>query len=451
MYYDRLKKSVEAYTRAKTQYNAPRTSVSDHIAPCFRPVHEDIRQDAHTLYYLPGGRGSGKSSFCALEVVDGIMQDKTANAIVFRKYANTLRESVFSQIQWAIDELGAGALWKSNISPMVYTYIPTGQQIFFRGLDDAQKLKSIRPRRGRFALIWFEEFSEMDGPNQVRSVLQSVMRGGDSFKVFCSFNPPISRANWANKYILVPDNRAMVHKSTYTDLPPEWLGESFLLEAQRLNDINPRAYAHEYLGEPIGNGGEVFPNLEIRTITDNEIGQMQYYYAGLDFGFSVDPAAFIRVSYDHKRQTLYLLNEIYKRGLTNQALAHAIIDGGFNRQPDNSGGYTSPFTGTHTPDRQNIFCDSAEPKSIADLRGAGINARPCVKFPGSVLYGIRWLQSKTIVIDPARTPNAYREFSEYEYSQTKDGDLLADVPDKNNHTIDAVRYACTQLISRESA
>ena len=453
MYYDRLKQAVKVYTRARANMNAPRSPVTDHIAPCFVSVHEDIAAGAHSVYHLPGGRGSGKSSFVSLEIVDGVMRDQTANAIVFRRYANTLRESAYAQIQWAIDELGCSALWRANVSPMVYTYIPTGQQIIFRGLDDAGKLKSIKPRHGRFAFVWFEEFSELAGPNQVRSVLQSVVRGGNEFRIFNSFNPPISRANWANKYILIPDERALVFHSTYKDVPPEWLGESFLLEAERLEQINERAYLHEYMGEPTGSGGEVFPNLEAREITDAEIKEFQYIYCGVDWGFSVDPFCFIRAAYDRKMQTVYVIDEIYKRGVTNQQAAELIKGKGYNLEAENAARYYSVFDHTYSRQRQLITCDSAEPKSIADFHNAGLNARACSKWPGSVLYGIRWLQSKHLIIDPHRCPNAWKEFSEYEYMTTKDGEFLADVPDKDNHSIDALRYACDPLIRsyKESA
>ena len=458
MYFDRLRQRV--HTAAGTRNAAAtRSPVTDHIAECYLPIHQDIKEGKHSIYNLPGGRGSGKSSFVALEIIEGMMEDPDANGIVFRRYANTLRESVFAQLQWAIDELGVYKLWRANVSPMAYTYLPTGQQILFRGLDDAGKLKSIKPRRGRFAWIWFEEFSELNGSNQVRSVLQSVVRGGDGFRIFNSFNPPISRANWANKYILTPDDRALLFHSTYKMMPQEWLGESFLLEAERLAEINERAYRHEYLGEATGSGGEVFPNLEAREITDDEVQQMQYIYSGLDFGFSVDPCAFIVMSYDSKKQTLYLLDEIYRRGMTNAAIAEAIKAKGYKTP-----GYVSAFEPTYTGTNGEpgiyrkttgtvpkvlplIICDSAEPKSIQDLRNAGLKVKGCTKYAGCVEYRIRWLQGKRIVIDPKRTPNAYKEFSEYEYQTTKDGEFLASVPDKNNHAIDAVSYGLDMLIN----
>ena len=376
------------------------------------------------------------------------MKDPTgsSNAIVFRRTANTMRESVYSQIAWAIDLLNVNEYWRGSVSPMCWTYKPTRAQIIFRGLDDSSKLKSIKPRRGYFRFVWLEEFSELPGENFTRSVMQSVQRGGSSFTVFRSFNPPINASNWANVFIQRPDDRAITLHTSYLDVPAEWLGENFILEAERLQEINEKAYRHEYLGEATGSGGEVFPNIEVREITADEIAQLQYIYAGVDFGFSVDPAVFIRVGYDNKHDTVYLLDEIYKRGMSNKQLAEAIKEKSYHLTGDY---YVSNFYKYYPdlqPEKQVIICDSAEPKSINDLRGEGLKAIPCQKFAGCVLYRIKWLQNRRIVIDPARTPNAHREFIGYEYMTTKDGEFLADVPDKNNHCIDGVSYALDRVI-----
>lgn len=446
MYYDRLKSRVRTVVKAKQDASAPHIDIVDCIAPCYLPTHKEVQDGTHTIFHLPGGRGSAKSSFVSLEIVDGIMNDPTANGIVFRRYANTLRESVFSQIAWAIDALGVAHLWRGSVSPMVYTYIPTGQQIFFRGLDDASKLKSIKPRNGTFKYVWFEEFSELSGGNQVRNVLQSVVRGGNDFRIFNSFNPPLSVNSWANKYILIPDERAVVFRTDYTMIPAEWLGEAFILEAERLREINEQAFRHEYLGEAVGSGGEVFPNVEAREITDAEIEQMQYFYCGVDWGFSVDPFAFIRCSYDRRTQTVYILDEIVKRGCSNTEIADMIKAKGYDKAAP-AEYYISQLGGDIYQTKQLIICDSAEPKSIADLRKQGIKAKECKKYPGSVNYGIRWLQSKRIIIDPRRTPHAFKEFTEYEYEQTKDGEFLASVPDRANHLIDSTRYSLDMLIN----
>jgi len=448
VYYDRLKQRVHAIVKAKQEANEPHNDIVDCIASCYLPLHKEVQEGTHTVFHLPGGRGSAKSSFVSLEIVDGIMNDPTANGIVFRRYANTLRESAFSQISWAIDALGVSHLWRGSVSPMTYTYIPTGQQIFFRGLDDAAKLKSIRSRTGTFKYVWFEEFSELNGGNQVRNVLQSVVRGGDDFRIFNSFNPPLSVNSWANKYILIPDSRAIVFHTNYTMIPAEWLGEAFILEAERLREINEKAYKHEYLGEAVGTGGEVFPNVETREITDDEIEQMQYFYCGIDWGFSIDPFAFIRCSYDRRTQVIYILDEIVKHGCSNTDIADMIKAKGYDKTSSVEDWF-SISTGEHVQRKrkQLIICDSAEPKSVIDLQKQDIKATECKKYPGSVNYGIRWLQSKRIIIDPKRTPHAFSEFTGYEYETTKDGEFLASVPDKDNHCIDSLRYALDMLIN----
>lgn len=192
----RLRALEEVRRRSRSlQDELKNIDIRDHIAEVYYPLHEDICQGSHEFYNLPGGRGSGKSSFCALELILQIMMDKTAqsNALVVRKWAVTLRGSVFSQLQWAIDTLGVSEHWRSTLNPLQFVY-ETGQVIRLTGLDDPQKLKSIKPSMGYFKYLWMEEFSEITGEPELRNLQQSVLRGGDSFCVLRSFNPPISRA-----------------------------------------------------------------------------------------------------------------------------------------------------------------------------------------------------------------------------------------------------------------
>lgn len=451
---DKLEQRIAALEMAEKQRRDSMTitaTVEDFIAPCYLPLHEDIKAEKHRFYNLPGGRGSCKSSFVSLEIVDGIQSDPTgqSNAIVFRKVAGTMRDSVFSQIAWAIDMLGVSHLWKATVSPMMYEYRPTGAQILFRGLDDASKLKSIKPRRGIFRFIWLEEFAELPGANFARNVLQSVMRGqGTNPQVFRSFNPPISKANWANQFVAEPDAQGITFHTTYKDIPAEWLGEAFIAEAERLEAVNEQAYRHEYLGEATGTGAEVFPALEVREITAEEVANMEYFFSGVDFGFAADPACFIRCSYDRKHETIYILNEIYKRGMSNRQLAEEIapIVAGDTK----GSGYLSPISGLQFQDHSDIYCDAAEPKSIADLRDHGLKqARACHKEPGCVVYRVKWLQHRRIVVDPARTPNAARELANYEYEKDKDGNMLSSLPDRDNHSIDSLAYALDREIYRK--
>lgn len=267
--------------------------LTDVIAPAFYGVHWDIIDGKHTYYDLFGGRGSTKSSFIGTEIPLGMMQDAVngihSNAVVFRKVGNTLRESVFEQIAWGIDALGASDEWTSSLSPMQYVYKPTGQKIIFRGLDKAKKTKSIKISKGYFKYLWFEELDEFAGMEEVRMTQQSVLRGGEKFVVFKSFNPPISNSNWANKYVAEPRADSLRHKSDYRSVPVEWLGQQFIDDAEYLKATNPRAYEHEYLGIPVGLGTNIFELLEIREITDEEISRMQSIYQGRGLGMVPRP------------------------------------------------------------------------------------------------------------------------------------------------------------------
>jgi PBSX family phage terminase large subunit len=254
------------------------------------------------------------------------------------------------------------------------------------------------------------------------------MRGGSRFWNFESYNPPISRDNWANKDSLEERADRLTHKSTYLEAPPEWLGEQFIAEAEHLKATDERAYRHEYLGEAVGTGGNVFEYLELRDITDDEIKHFDRIYQGVDWGFYPDPFAFIRLHYDKTREIIYLIDEIYVNKQTNTQTAQEIT----------SRGYRDTV----------IVCDSAEPKSVADFRAADLPAQAAVKGPGSVDYGMKFLQGRKIVIDKRRTPNAYREFVGYEYERNKDGDIISGYPDANNHLIDATRYALERFYRR---
>ena len=397
--------------------------LSEKIGAAFYNVAHDVFHHGHTHYDFSGGRGSLKSSTVSILVVLLIMQEQNKNihAVVLRKVANTIRDSVFAQYIWAIGELGAAAYWESKVSPMELIYKPTGQKIMFRGADDPMKIKSIKVPFGYIGITHFEEKDQFAGRSEIRTILQSTMRGGDKYWNFESYNPPISRDNWANKDSLEEREDRLCHKSTYLEAPREWLGEQFILEAEHLRDTDERAYQHEYLGIPVGTGGNVFEKLELRDISDEEISRFDRIYQGVDFGWFPDPFAFIRLHYDRARETIYLIDEIYQNKLSNEESSKMIYDRG----------YTDA----------RIICDSAEPKSVADFRAMRLPAIEAVKGAGSVEYGMKFLQRRTIVIDRRRTPHAYDEFVGYEYERNKEGEIISGYPDANNHLIDAVRYA----------
>lgn len=406
--------------------------LSNIIAPSFYRIHWDIQDGLHTYYDLYGGRGSAKSSFISTEIPLGIMQDPQANGIIFRKVGSTIGTSVFEQCLWAIDALGVNHLWKATASPYKLTYKPTGQVILFRGLDKAKKLKSVKVAHGYLKYLWFEELDEFAGEEEIRSVQQSVMRGGPKFVVFKSFNPPISRTNWANDYVTKPQKSALRHKSCYTEVPAAWLGTDFIDAANDLKETNPRAYEHEYLGIPVGTGGEVFDNLVLREITDEETARFDNIYMGIDWGWYPDPYHWSKMHYDSARRTLYIYDEYRVNKQSNQETWEYLVA-------------KKGVTGYDL-----ITADSAELKSVDDYRNYGSLCRPAVKGPDSVRYGIKWLQSlKAIVIDPERCPATAKEFSNYEYERSPDGEIISGYPDEDNHSIDSVRYAMERVWRRK--
>lgn len=392
------------------------------VAPSFFELHRLIKEDAYTHYWLKGGRGSTKSSFISLEIIQGLIKDPQANAVCFRKVGDTLKDSVFSQILWAVDALGVSDFFRVMLTPLRVIYKPTGQTIYFKGLDDANKTKSIKPRKGYFKYVWFEELDEFSGVEEIRKTTQSLLRGGNRYVVFYSYNPPRNTSSWVNRECTVIQPDKYVHHSTYLSVPREWLGEQFYIEAEHLKAVNELSYRHEYLGESVGNGANVFTNISIRKIDDDEIKRFDAIRQGIDWGYATDPFVFLKMNYDRKHRRLYIFGEIYKPGLLNDE-AMGLIRQMFDP-------------------RQTIIADSEEPKSIAEFWRAGFNIRGAEKGKGSVAYGIKFLQRlEQIIIDPERCPNAAKEFTEYEFIREKDGTLRDDYPDKNNHAIDTSRYA----------
>lgn len=398
----------------------------ENISPSFYGVHEAISNGDYTHYRLCGGRGSTKSSFISIEIIYGIMKNPDTNAVVIRKVGTYLKDSVYAQLEWAIDALGAGKVWQLKTSPLEMIYTETGQKILFRGADEPKKLKSTKVSKGYIRYIWYEELDEFNGAEEIRCINQSLMRGGEKFDVFYSFNPPKSISSWVNseESVLSPDT--LIHRSTYLDVPPDWLGEQFISEAEHIKKVQPEIYEHEYLGKVTGTGGEVFKNLTLRDISDEEILGFANIRRGIDFGYAADPFVYLEAEYDAARKKLYIFNEIYKVGLSNSR-AYELI----KNMPINY--------------RQPIICDSAEPKSINELREMGLPVKGAKKGPDSIEYGIRFLQSlEEIIIDARRCPNCGREFCEYEIAKDAYGNFAARYPDKNNHTIDAARYALEQ-------
>lgn len=397
-------------------------SLKNLIIPTFHKVHKDIKQGLHTEYWLKGGRGSTKSTFISIELVLNLIADENGHAVVFRKIGNKLETSVYNQIKWAINALRLNSYFKFSKSPLKIEYLPTGQLILFCGLDDPENSKSIKLPFGYIKQIWFEELNQFDGMAEIRKVKQSAIRGGDDAIVFYSYNPPPEINNWVNKEARIENPNRLVHHSTYLDVPPEFLGKAFLIEAEHLKKLNPKAYEHEYLGKVIGTGLNVFNNVIARKIPASERNKFEKVCEGIDWGYAIDPFVWIQCHYERKYKRLYIYNEIYQIGLFNTDAIDLVKK-------------------KHKA-RCEIIADSEEPKSIDEFADAGLPIRKASKPAGSVSFGTKKLQGlEQIIIDPERCPNALREFLEYSLEQNKDGTIKSKFPDKDNHTIDAVRYS----------
>ena len=417
--------------------------VNDCVIPMYKKVLRDILNHGHTHYIGKGGRGSTKSSFYGgIGIPLLIVAYPDVNAVCFRKIGNTIQNSIYSQVVWGIEKLGLTSLFhipKTYSNPIVY--LPTGQKIMFMGMDDPNKVKSIKVERGYIGVTWWEELDQFAGENELRKVLQSTMRGGKLFWNFMTFNPPISKTNWANEYADDMQNRdgVLVTHNTYLDVPTDWLGEPFFEEAQLLKDRNERAYIHEYLGIAVGTGGDVFPNVvefDSDTILENGKTMAESFdriYNGLDWGYAKDPTRFVRMHFNPSKLDLYIFREYDTCLKRNEDIFRELYD-----------------EKKLLSRKEQLIADSAEPKSIADFKAYGAWIRGADKGPDSVRYGIKWLQGlHHIYIDKRKCPKTWYEYVNYEYEQDKDGNFISDYPDAMNHSIDATRYAMQKYCNRK--
>lgn len=408
----------------------------------YKEVLEDVLEHNHTHYVLKGGRGTTKSTFAGIAIPLLIINNPQCHAACFRKVGNTIKDSIWAQIVWGIHKLGLEDYFyipKTYSSPIVFK--PTGQTIVFKGLDDPTKSKSLKMKFGYIGITWFEELDQFAGENELRTVTQSTMRGGQKYWDFRTFNPPISTNNWANEYAddaELRDDTFVVH-NTYLDVPAEWLGEQFIAEAEYLKKVNPRAYEHEYMGKAIGTGGNVFENvcdMDMEKLIHGEPLWQTFdnVYNGLDWGFSVDPNHLVKVHLDTKRHDIYVFSEYRSQKKRNIEI------------------YEDLYEGENPLMKKNelLSYDIAEEKSGEDLKAYGAYVKGAKKGPESVRYGMQWLQGLAhIYIDKRRCPHTYKEFVKYEYERDKDGNVISGYPDKDNHAIDAVRYALWQYCRRK--
>ena len=356
------------------------------------------------------------------------MKDPEANAVAFRRFENEIRDSVFGQLQWAIAKLGVDHLWRAYVSPFKLVYEPTGQAVIFKGADNPKKIKSIKLKSGYIKYLWFEEVDQFAGMAEVRNMQQSVLRGTNKRQItILSYNPPKSARSWSNEESKIEKKDRVVHYSDFRAVPVDWLGEVFLANAEHPKKTNKDAYDHEYLGKETGTGLEVFTNVTIRKITAKEISYFDHRNQGLDFGYAADPMCFIEGHFDAKKKWLYLFFEYAGLSISNAKLA---------------------LTLSEEQRAEVTMTDSSEPKSNDELRDEHkMNVIGADKGPGSVEHGVKYLQDlEEIIIDSSRCPLAAAEFINYALDINRFGETISRYPDKDNHSIDAVRYMMSRHV-----
>lgn len=446
-----------------------------------RAPYYDLFVPVYNNYLSANGilnHNSTKSSFVTMCIVLGMIRDSQeafahkaagnkrwmsylTHAIVYRKVAADLKDSVYNQFVWSIEKLGLTDKFTFRLSPLRITYNATGQMINFKGLDDPIKSKSIKAPFGYYKYNFFEELNQFDGMEEVRNVRQSIMRGGPEgwkeaekavknglignngivgdvfkkisrFQSFCAFNPPESSSNWANAAAakIVPGRK--VYHSDYRSVPREWLGETFFQQAEILRLDNERAYRHEYLGEATGNGGSIFNNVQDRRISDAEIqswsDQVNW---GADWGL-VDACTLTGNYYDRLNRDLYIFVEVYKSGMLLDQIERE-------------------FRAAHFGWNY-IMADSASPTMIMEMENRGLPMLPVTKFKDSIKHGIHWLRNlRHIYIDQLRCPHTFDEFIKYEFERLKGTEEFTEKPVGGyDHSIDATRYSLNSIIQDAS-
>lgn len=425
-------------------------TAADLIVKAFHALLADVFAKGHTHYWLDGGRASTKSSFISICIVLLVMTFPWTNAVVIRRFSNTLRDSVYTQMLWAISELGVSDWFTAMKSPLEIIYKPTGQRIVFRGMDDPLKLKGVKFEKGYAAVIWFEELDQFASWETVRSAIQSLRRGGDKFWLFYSYNPPKTMWSWVNRQRLEMEQNpeAVVHHSTYLDVAeehPDWLGQPFIDDAEWLRDTNEKAYRWELLGEITGTGGSVFENIVARDVSDEEIRSFEHPRNGIDWGWFPDPWRFIRADFQANERRLVIYEE-HSRNKTLASDTAAIVTNALT-YADRDG--QQPYYHDEV-----IYCDdTADGKQQMAVyrRQFGIKAHPAKKGNMRKL-SYQWLAGlREIVIDPKRCPLTYEEFCLKEYTRDRNDEWIDDIPDGNDHSIDAVRYAVMEDVLRGKA
>ena len=418
-----------------------RVVLSEIVLDQFKPFWIASKKKKHLRYVLKGGRGSGKSFHIPMRIMLDIME-YPVSAIGVRKVQNTILKSVYANFKGAANAMGVRHLFRFVDSKLEITYKPRGNKIYFAGADDSDKIKSIKDADFPLAIMWIEELAEFKNEDEVTTIENSVLREELEGKIanfsmrkrvypfdysfYYSYNPPKRRQSWVNKKYESSfiDANTYVDHSTYLGNPH--LSKKFIEEAENVKKNKPMKYRWEYMGEAIGSGVVPFDNLKVvpGSITDEMVANFDNIRNGNDFGYATDPLAFVRWHYDKKKNGIYAIDEIYGVKISNRELAKKLHEKGYQNDE--------------------IFSDSAEPKSNAELVNEhGIrNIKGVKKGPDSVEYGEQWLDDLDFIcIDPLRTPNIAKEFENIDYQTDRDGNPKPRLEDKDNHTIDATRYA----------
>ena len=390
----------------------------------FNDCYYDHLEAQHRTQIFFGGSSSGKSVFLAQRAVIDVTQGR--NYLIIRQVGKTIRRSVYNEIVKVINDFELSEYFKVNQSDLIITFIPTGSQMLFASLDDPEKIKSITPAKGVLTDVWVEEATETNS-EAVRQ-LNKRLRGRSKHhkRLTMSFNPIIQEhwiykehfGAWDDSKTLYDDGRLLILKTTYKD--NAFLADDDIYDLE--NETDPYFYNVYTLGNWGVLGNVIFKNWEVRDVNEDQLGT---FYNGLDFGFAKDPAAVVRCAYHRSKKELYILDELYQTGLTNDLLAEEVL----------------AMVGSEP-----ITCDSAEPKSIQELRNEGVRAYGVKKGKDSVQHGIQWLQQQKIII-AAKCVNTKREFQMARWKEDSHGNVMPVPVDKDNHLIDAIRYAMRDEMS----
>jgi len=372
----------------------------------------------YQIYF--GGASSGKSCFLATRLVLDTLTGR--NTLIVRAVARTLRTSCWNEVQKAMSRLGLLSCFQVNRTDMTITARNNGAQMIFAGLDDVEKIKSITPQRGALTDVWIEEATEVRYSDFKQ--LDKRLRGQSQHvkRMTLSFNP-VYKTHWLYKEFFArwDESKTALSLPDLSILKTTYRDNSFLTDDDRAaleNEKDPYYHAVYTLGEWGVLGENIFTRWHAEDLSHLKSSAEKNLF-GLDFGFASDPCACVRCLYDRKCKRVYVLDELYQRGLTNDRLAEQLH--------------------VFAP-HQYITCDSAEPKSIADLKRHGVKALPAKKGPDSLMHGIQWLRAQEIVVD-THCENMKRELTLYQWKRDRDGNAIREPADRDNHLIDALRYA----------